>query len=86
MKIATLGDFEIHLPTSGGKAGSGRNKTSSFQVRRAGVIVKQFRFSLTQTPVTARAAAWEKVREFVASAMQPAKIEIVVNVGRRRKK
>ncbi len=36
--------YAIHIPSSGGKAGYGRNKTSAVQVRNFGRIVKQFRF------------------------------------------
>ena len=44
MRIATINGFEIHLPTSGGKAGKGHAKTSTIQIRKDNVIVKQFRF------------------------------------------
>ena len=44
MKIAALNGYEVHLPTSGGKAGKGKAKSGSIQVRRDSCIVKQFRF------------------------------------------
>jgi hypothetical protein len=37
--------YTVHLPTSGGKAGKGRNKTSAIQVRKDGCVVRQFRFN-----------------------------------------
>lgn len=38
--------YTIHWPSTGGKAGKGRNRTSSVQVRdkNSNCIVKQFRF------------------------------------------
>jgi hypothetical protein len=44
MLIGIIGEFELHVPTSGGKAGAGRNLTSNVQVRKNCMIVKQFRF------------------------------------------
>jgi hypothetical protein len=44
MRIAEINGFEIHVPTSGGKAGKGNAKTSTIQIRKDNVIVKQFRF------------------------------------------
>lgn len=44
MKLTDYKGFEVHLPTSGGKAGTGFNKTSTIQVRKNSMIVKQFRF------------------------------------------
>lgn len=44
MKILDCKEFEIHVPTSGGKAGKGKNVTGSVQVRCRSQIVKQFRF------------------------------------------
>lgn len=44
VKIGERNGFELFVPTSGGKAGKGLAKTGSVQVRRMGVIVKQFRF------------------------------------------
>lgn len=46
MKISTYGGYEIHVPTSGGKAGKGRNATSTVQLRKDNCIVKQFRFRM----------------------------------------
>lgn len=44
MKICDYKGFEIHIPTSGGKAGKNRNISSTIQLRKDGCIVKQFRF------------------------------------------
>ena len=44
MLITKYKDFELHRPTSGGKAGKDRNITSTIQVRRNGVIVKEVRY------------------------------------------
>lgn len=38
--------WEIHLPTSGGKAGKGRARTSTYQVRRNNIIQAQYRFDI----------------------------------------
>lgn len=46
MKIQDIGDYSIHEPTSGGKAGKGRNKTASIQVRKDGFVVKNIRYIL----------------------------------------
>jgi hypothetical protein len=43
MKVLDHKGFEIHVPTSGGKAGKGCNLTTSIQIRRSSAIVKQFR-------------------------------------------
>ena len=57
--------IEIVMPTSGGKAGKGCNKTSSLQVRKDNMIVKQFRFTVND-PVS-RKKAMDKARElFIA--------------------
>lgn len=45
MRVATINGHELHRPTSGGKAGKGRNLSGSIQVRTDGQIVKQFRFN-----------------------------------------
>lgn len=34
------------IPTSGGKAGKGHNKTSGVQVLRDGLLIKNFRFTV----------------------------------------
>lgn len=38
--------YQLHFPKSGGKAGKWRNKTSTVQVRKDSIIVKQFRYKL----------------------------------------
>lgn len=48
--------YEIHIPTSGGKAGKGFNKTSSLQVRKNSCIVKTFRFQTACTSCSTGAA------------------------------
>lgn len=65
MKIETLNGYELHLPTSGGRAGHGHNQTTSLQVRKDGMIVKQFRFDI-HTPGAAKAAA-AKAKQFILS-------------------
>lgn len=42
--MITLGKYQSHIPTTGGKAGLGKNRTSSIQLREGNRIVKQFRF------------------------------------------
>lgn len=63
MKVADCGPYEIHLPTSGGKAGKGRALTCSLQVRRGGVVIKQFRFSVDDPQ--SRTAATQKAKDFM---------------------
>ncbi len=63
MKLLDLGPYEIHLPTSGGKAGVGKNTTSSIQVRSGGVILAAFRFVMADPMSGKKAAA--KAREFI---------------------
>lgn len=62
MKVTTLSGYDIHVPTSGGKAGKGRNKTTSLQIRRGNAIAKQFTFVLadeaSRSKVTAKAKKW----------------------------
>ena len=55
MKIADYQGYEIHVPTSGGKAGKGHQKTSSIQVHEpmiyGGSIIRiSFRFQDGQVP------------------------------------
>lgn len=62
MKIAEYNGFEFHIPTSGGKAGRGHNRTSTLQIRRDGCIKKQFRFVVAD--LSSRLAAYEKARRY----------------------
>ena len=55
MKVCDYKGYEIHLPTSGGKAGWGRNVTSTIQVRNGTSIVKQFRFTVADDLSVAKA-------------------------------
>lgn len=64
MKIGELHGFEFRVPTSGGKAGKGFNKTSSLQVLRGNLMVRQFRFVVGDA--ASRKAAIEKARQFVS--------------------
>lgn len=65
MKIYDYRGHELHLPTSGGKAGKGCNRTTSLQVRAEGgnSILKQFRFDLTKPG--ARSAACFRARQWI---------------------
>jgi hypothetical protein len=69
MKIATVCGYELHKPTSGGKAGKGRNKTSTIQVRSGTQILAQFRFStasiFSQREALAKARQWCEVERAV---------------------
>lgn len=63
--------YELHVPTSGGKAGKGLNRTSALQVRLGNQIVHQVRFR-TASP-EARAEAVQKARDWVmAQSLKPA--------------
>ena len=50
MKFDTYRGYSRHLPTSGGKAGKGRNKTSTVQIRTldGSQIVKSIRYSVNE--------------------------------------
>jgi len=64
MLIAEMNGYEFHLPTSGGKAGKGHQKTSTIQVRKANCIVKQFRFYVDDTE--SMKVAVGKAKEFAS--------------------
>jgi hypothetical protein len=63
MKIGELNGYEFHVPTSGGKAGKGHQKTSTIQVRAGSVIVKQFRFVVADQG--SRDRAIRKAKDYV---------------------
>ena len=59
--LGNLGPYSFYLPQSGGKAGKGRNKTSSIQVFKDGWIRKHFRFTVANNGALvalANATAW----------------------------
>jgi hypothetical protein len=64
MKIAEMGKYEIHAPTSGGKAGKGNNRTSTVQVRLGNQLKKQIRYTVGKPK--ARELAIDKARSFIA--------------------
>lgn len=55
MKLNDYKGYEIHVPTSGGKAGKGHNLTSTIQIRLDSMIKKQIRFDLASMDSRARA-------------------------------
>lgn len=57
-----LNGYIIRLPTSGGKAGKGRNRTSTVQVRKYGFLKAQFRFLVDD--VASYRAAMRKAEDF----------------------
>lgn len=63
MKITDHLGYEIHLPTSGGKAGTGYNVTTNIQVRHESAIVKQFKFRTANAD--ARKQALHKARQWI---------------------
>jgi hypothetical protein len=65
MKLADFQGYEIHLPTSGGKAGTGHNLTSTIQVRKENMVVKQIRFIVSDSE--SRKAAIAKAKAFCMS-------------------
>lgn len=66
MKVGELNGYEIHVPTSGGKAGKGRAKTSTIQVRKDCMIVKVFRFTIDNA--SSRIAAMLSAKSFIKKA------------------
>lgn len=69
MIIATLYGYEVHQPTSGGKAGKHCNVTSTIQVRQGSQIVKSFRYTVDK-PGSSRNAI-KKARQFIISQRFP---------------
>lgn len=63
MKVADYKGFQIHVPTSGGKAGKGCNATSSLQVIKHSQIRKLFRFKLDARDSYSNAL--EKAKAFI---------------------
>lgn len=61
--IGELNGMQLVMPTSGGKAGKGRAKTISLQVRKDGMIVRAFRFNVADLNSRSRAVA--KAKEFM---------------------
>lgn len=57
-----LGKYQSHIPHTGGKAGLGKNVTSSIQLREGNQIVKQFRFKTADPDSFKKAAA--RARKF----------------------
>lgn len=55
--------MEIRIPTSGGKAGKGHNKTSTVQVMDGNMLVKQFRFKVGDSESYRKAR--EKAKLFI---------------------
>jgi hypothetical protein len=62
MLIDTGNGHQIHVPASGGKAGRGRNRTGTIQVRRHGFIIKQYRF--VTADFASYQAAFKKAEDF----------------------
>lgn len=67
MKTGSYGGYEIHTPTSGGKAGKGHNKTTSLQIRRplpggGSLLLKAFRFQTafihSRREASSKVVAW----------------------------
>lgn len=69
MKISELNGFEAHLPTSGGKAGKGRAKTGTIQVRQDSMIVKQFRFDWAEK--NSRIKAIRAAKNYMKTTITP---------------
>ncbi len=66
MKLTDYKGYSIHVPTSGGKAGKGRNRTSTIQICKTDggrVIVKQIRFVLYEPD--SRINAMQKAKDFI---------------------
>ncbi len=67
MKITEYRGYDIHLPTSGGKAGKGHNKTCSLQIctsdGRSRRVHKLVRFNVAE--VGSRSAAVQKAKDYI---------------------
>lgn len=68
MKIADYKGYEIHFPTSGGKAGKGHQKTSTIQVmepnRFSGGHMLKIAFRFTMADANSRQSAIKRAKEF----------------------
>lgn len=53
--------YKLYLPVSGGKAGYGRNKTTSLQIRNGNQIIKTIRFNVED----GHHAACDAARKFI---------------------
>lgn len=74
MFIETLGDYELHQPTSGGKAGTGCNKTGTIQVRLHNLLIKQERYDVaapTEHP-RSRYNAIQRAKTFITKHSEQA--------------
>lgn len=69
MKICDYRGTALHQPQSGGKAGKGRNKTSTIQVRDDFGIVKQFRYDVDSFQALKSAVA--KAKLYVDRTLNP---------------
>lgn len=70
MELGQLNGFTFVIPTSGGKAGTGHQKTSTIQVRKGPFIIKQFRFVMGDQ--ASQSAAIQKAKAFAAEKPKPA--------------
>lgn len=74
MKLADYKGYQIHIPTSGGKAGKGCNVTSTIQVfgpshNGSRWMEKAFRFTVASAE--SRQAAMHKARLFIDAKPTP---------------
>jgi len=60
MKIGQINGWSIHIPTSGGKAGKGLNRTGTIQLRGYDTM-KQFRFVVADPESRKKAMAKAKL-------------------------
>lgn len=65
MKIGELNGWSFHVPTSGGKAGKGRNRTSTIQIFKNDTL-KQFRFVVANPE--SRKSAMRKAKSFAVTS------------------
>jgi hypothetical protein len=68
MQIGELCGYQLYAPESGGKAGKGGNISTSLQVRQFGLIVKQFRFVLSDAG--SRQIAIDKAKSLFMNQLQ----------------
>lgn len=73
--IESIGEYTLCIPESGGKAGKGRNKTSTVQVRKREsmrqTLVKGFRYK--RGDPDSYSSAKSKAKNFVYSLKYPKK-------------
>jgi len=77
--IGSQNGCDFYQPTSGGKAGTGFNVTSTIQVRRGNQVVKQFRFKVLEPG--GREKAIQKARAYAGQSQTAGWMNMILGKG-----